>query len=181
MFLPIEVKKNFRAVVGAGPYIPFDKQSFIENAPAGKAGAFCTTRVCKPGSVIDSHLSKPAIAHRLQPPPRSGRANHILLHGVAPDRVYIVKPISLWAGCALTAPFHPCCPYESYRQRYISVALVLGSPPAGVTRYPCPMEPGLSSPGTRWDPGRDCPTRSQGLFYCNKVPLSNENLNLPKA
>ena len=29
--------------------------------------------------------------------------------------------------------------------RYISVALVLGSPPAGVTRYPCPMEPGLSS------------------------------------
>ena len=31
------------------------------------------------------------------------------------------------------------------RGRYISVALVLGSPPAGVTRYPCPMEPGLSS------------------------------------
>ena len=32
-------------------------------------------------------------------------------------------------------------------KRYISVALVLGSPPAGVTCYPCPMEPGLSSPG----------------------------------
>ena len=31
------------------------------------------------------------------------------------------------------------------RQRYLSVALVLGSPPAGVTRYPCPAEPGLSS------------------------------------
>ena len=30
-------------------------------------------------------------------------------------------------------------------QRYLSVALVLGSPPAGVTRYPCPIEPGLSS------------------------------------
>ena len=30
-------------------------------------------------------------------------------------------------------------------QRYISVALVLGSPPAGITRYPCPVEPGLSS------------------------------------
>ena len=29
--------------------------------------------------------------------------------------------------------------------RYLSVALVLGSPPAGVTRYPCPVEPGLSS------------------------------------
>ena len=31
---------------------------------------------------------------------------------------------------------------------YISVALVLGSPPAGVTRYPYPVKPGLSSPGT---------------------------------
>ena len=30
-------------------------------------------------------------------------------------------------------------------RRYISVALVRGSPLAGVTRYPCPMEPGLSS------------------------------------
>ena len=30
-------------------------------------------------------------------------------------------------------------------RRYISVALVLGFPPAGVTRYPCPMKPGLSS------------------------------------
>ena len=33
----------------------------------------------------------------------------------------------------------------AYRQRYLSVALVLGSPPAGVTRYPCPAKPGLSS------------------------------------
>ena len=31
-------------------------------------------------------------------------------------------------------------------QRYISVALVLRLPSAGVTRYPCPVEPGLSSP-----------------------------------
>ena len=29
--------------------------------------------------------------------------------------------------------------------RYISVALFLKSPSAGVTRYPCPVEPGLSS------------------------------------
>ena len=35
---------------------------------------------------------------------------------------------------------------EDAIRRYISVALVLGSPPAGVTRYPCPVEPGLSSP-----------------------------------
>ena len=31
-------------------------------------------------------------------------------------------------------------------QRYLSVALVLRSPSAGVTCYPCPVEPGLSSP-----------------------------------
>ena len=30
-------------------------------------------------------------------------------------------------------------------RRYLSVALVLGFPPAGVTRYSCPVEPGLSS------------------------------------
>ena len=30
-------------------------------------------------------------------------------------------------------------------RRYLSVALVRGFPLAGVTRYPCPVEPGLSS------------------------------------
>ncbi len=38
-------------------------------------------------------------------------------------------------------------------RRSISVALFLGSPPAGVTRYPCPVEPGLSS-RTAFRPGR---------------------------
>ena len=36
--------------------------------------------------------------------------------------------------------------------RYISVALFLKSPSAGVTRYPCPVEPGLSS----WHAFRHC-------------------------
>ena len=45
---------------------------------------------------------------------------------------------------------------------HLSVALVLGSPPAGVTRYPCPVEPGLSSsgafrhPSAAVQPGRGC-------------------------
>ena len=34
---------------------------------------------------------------------------------------------------------------REYSRLTISVALVRGSPLAGVTRYPCPMEPGLSS------------------------------------
>ena len=46
---------------------------------------------------------------------------------------------------ALTGP-----PYRG--ERYLSVALVLRSPSAGVTRYPCPVEPGLSSPGSFRNP-----------------------------
>ena len=46
------------------------------------------------------------------------------------------------AGRSLTPPFHP---YRAKARRYISVALVLMSPSAGVTRYSCPVEPGLSS------------------------------------
>ena len=41
--------------------------------------------------------------------------------------------------------------------RYISVALFLGSPPAGVTRYPCPAEPGLSSQTGLSPRPRGCP------------------------
>ena len=61
--------------------------------------------------------------------------------GVAPDRVYSIGH-SRADGCALTAPFHP---YLRYLRRSISVALFLRSLWAGVTRYPCPVEPGLSS------------------------------------
>ena len=42
-------------------------------------------------------------------------------------------------------------------RRYISVALFLGSPPAGVTRYPCPVEPGLSSQAGLSPRPRGCP------------------------
>ena len=50
----------------------------------------------------------------------------------------------------LTVPVRP-------GQRYISVALFLGSPPAGVTRYPCPAEPGLSSQTGLSPRPRGCP------------------------
>jgi hypothetical protein len=48
--------------------------------------------------------------------------------------------------CALTAPFHPCRPWTGVRTGgLLSVALSLGSPPAGVTRRHVVVEPGLSS------------------------------------
>ena len=42
----------------------------------------------KPGSVIDSHLSRRTVAGTLKPPPGDGRADQCLLRGVAPNRVY---------------------------------------------------------------------------------------------
>ena len=93
-------------------------------------------------------------------------------HGVAPDRVYIIKPMLPWAGCALTAPFqpYPWASGEAHR-RYLSVALVLGLPPAGVTRYPCPVEPGLSSSGSfRFPSAAVRPSRLDSiLFFSGKV------------
>ncbi len=125
---------------------------------------------CKPGSVFDSHLSRRAVAGALQPPPEDGRASLMSSHGVAPDRVYSGEqsPVTGWA---LTPPFHPyLTPQNQYgfagaryraARRYLSVALVLGSPPAGVTRYPCPAEPGLSSDRSfRLRPAAVCLTRT---------------------
>jgi len=49
--------------------------------------------------------------------------------------------------CALTAPFHPYLPSSrrTWAGGLLSVALSLGSPPAGVTRRHVVVEPGLSS------------------------------------
>ena len=110
------------------------------------------TQVYKPGSVLTAiYLA-----------PRSLTGSSRLLETVGQticfstallrDRVYSIKPMLPWAGCALTAPFHPYCPAEAAGQRYFSVALVLRSPSAGVTRYPCPVEPGLSSCGSFRNP-----------------------------
>jgi len=49
-------------------------------------------------------------------------------------------------------------------RRYLSVALFLKLPSAGVTRYPYPVEPGLSSWTAFRRCPRDCPARS--LHYC---------------
>lgn len=110
----------------------------------------------------------------------------VSLHGVAPDRVYSDGRLARRrVSSYLTFPplphrrkFHiPRFPQGKARsfhrasspahggsRRYISVALFLGSPPAGVTRYPCPAEPGLSSCAAFRRCARDCPTRSRK--YC---------------
>ena len=123
------------------------------------AALFCD-RVCKPGSVIDSHLSRRSVAAAFQPPSRKQPGQPCFLCGVAPDRVYSDGCFHTIGG-ALTAPFHP---YPTKAGRYLSVALFLKLPSAGVTRYPCPVEPGLSSCTAFRHCTRDCPTRSR--CYC---------------
>ena len=120
-----------------------------QKAPPNWRCFFDATQVYKPGSVLTAIYLVPQLltgsSHLL------GTAGSACCptHGVAPDRVYIVKPMFPWAGWALTPPFQPYLVVwiTKTTRRYISVALVLGLPPAGVTRYPCPVEPGLSSPG----------------------------------
>ena len=93
-------------------------------------------------------------------------------HGVAPDRVYSVH-MSPCDGWALTPPFH----LDRDRSRLtISVALVRGSPLAGVTRYPCPMEPGLSSrTGFRLMPAVVRPTH--GAYFSVFLPASQHEFS----
>ena len=99
-------------------------------------------QVCKPGSVFDSHLSSRCVAAAVKPPrERPGKP---------------VAPIAVLLRIEFTATdtFEPSgellprlstLTAQQAAQRYISVALFLKSPSAGVTRYPCPVEPGLSS------------------------------------
>ena len=74
-------------------------------APRAVREGLCD-RVYKPGSVIDSHLSRRIVANALQPPPRKQPGRPCFLHGVAPDRVYSNGRFHADA-CALTARFHP--------------------------------------------------------------------------
>src|SRR5438874_1916174 len=59
------------------------------------------------------------------------------LLGLAPGGVCLAgrSPDRWWA---LTPPFHPCSPRG---ERYVSVALSVGSPPLGVTQHPARRSP----------------------------------------
>ena len=69
---------------------------------------FMCDRVYKPGSVLTAiYLVLQLLAgssHLLGTVGQTICSSTVLLR----DRVYIVKPMSPWAGWALTPPFHPC-------------------------------------------------------------------------
>ena len=102
------------------------------------------------------HSSRPHIAVRLARPTRTTRTGDgPTLTRAKARRPYLVllqaglamPSLSPGPRCALTAPFHPYPP--SLRRAsaggLLSVALSLGSRPAGVTRRLVAVEPGLSS------------------------------------
>ena len=90
------------------------------------------------------HLSRRTVAGTLQPPrEQPGQP-------IAP--IPVLLRIEFTAADAFTRrrvssylAFPPLPRRRKAGGRYISVALFLKSPSAGVTRYPCPAEPGLSS------------------------------------
>ena len=132
---------------------PTTAQAANKRLPAGSpkktpplfSGGVFHDRVCKPGSVIDSHLSRRTVAGALQPPSRKQPGKPCFLCGVAPDRVYSNGRFHTPLGALLPHLSTLAGGGASRLRRFISVALFLRSLWAGVTRYPCPAEPGLSS------------------------------------
>ena len=134
---------------------------------------FSAIRGCKPGSVLTAiYLALPLPAKSSHLFGTAGQAK-CPVHGVAPDRVYSMKRIGALDPCfhglgALLPHLFTLTLQKA--GRYLSVALVLGSPPAGVTRYPCPVEPGLSSSGSfRFPSAAVRPGR--GSIVTDKMPI----------
>ena len=140
-----------------------------KNAKDKDPWRFLHDRVCKPGSVFDSHLSSRRVAPAIQPPERKQPGKPCFLCGVAPDRVCSDGCFHT-IGCALTAPFHPyhqmmavylCCtfPEVAFGGRYPL------SLPCGARTF---LMYGLSALHTRLsDP-------VAAIFYFISIFLSNE-------
>ncbi len=139
---------------------------------------------CKPGSVTRTvcHMAAPyprrqpfLSALRCRKAPAANPDDHGAKHPCpAPFgrarrpysallRVGFAVPLPLpVARCALAAPFHPClCSLRSHRRSALCGTFPCPSEdgPAGVTRHPFFVEPGLSSAGQRKNPR---PTRLPG-------------------
>ena len=107
-------------------------------------------QACKPGSVENGHLSWYAVTGViLRLPKRDG------------PPLFCLK--QLFKPC-FGRGFHPC----PVTGRFISVALSLGSPPPVVSRRPCPVKPGLSSPFFSLKHRRDRSAYSDSIVWYHK-------------
>lgn len=101
----------------------------------------------KPGSVVDSHSSRPAIAHWLKQPTRVQYGPYLMNPYLALLRVEFTVPRTVTSRAVrsyrtLSPLPDPTC---AGHRRFALCCTGRGFPPR---RYlaPCPMEPGLSSP-----------------------------------
>ncbi len=105
------------------------------------ATSCCCDCVCKPGSVVNSHLSwqlvtETARCHLL----RTRRAS-VLCPTTVLLQIGFTRQISL----LISGELLPHLSILTENRRLFSVALSLESPPAAVSRYFCSVKPGLSS------------------------------------
>ena len=128
----------------------------LSEEKAGDTGFFSRVphikrkRACKPGSVRDllrvperpSVCGLPLLAGSSRLP---GTVGPTFCSSTALLRIEFTAPTCLHAAGELLPRLSTLTPGAGAPGRYLSVALVRGSPLAGVTRYPCPAEPGLSS------------------------------------
>ena len=129
------------------------------------------TQVYKPGSVLTAiYLALRLLAGSSR---LLGTAGPALCPSTAllRDRVYIVKPMLPWAGCALTTPFHPCCGSKT-RGGISLLHLSWGHP-----RRALPVIPALWSPDFPHPQPFGLRPRLSNLvaeiLYSNKAKLSN--------
>lgn len=110
------------------------------------------------GMRIAAHLKQPTRARRPDQACRC-RQRRRCAYSVLLPVGFAMPPLLPAARCALAAPFRPCrqlLPRRAFTLKgrrpgggVFSVALSLGSPPAGVTRHRRSVEPGLSSAVSR--------------------------------
>ena len=138
--------------------------------PRLRVGAFISCEYAyKPGSVlivIYLRVPSPVRSSHLGSS-RAGLCSHT---GVAPDRVYSDGRFHTPSG-ELLPRLSTLTRRHGADGRYISVALFLKSPSAGVTRYPCPVEPGLSS----WTDFRPVPATIQRTRRINSTQTAAES------
>ena len=154
------ITQHFPAGASRAP--PPTVLNWNKKTPLFRAVFFNATLVYKPGSVLTAiYLALQLLAGSSRLLEAVG-STCMLLHGVAPDRVYIVKPMFPWAGWALTPPFHP------YLAAVYLCCTCPGVTPGG--RYPLSLPCGART-FLIWNLSvtiRGCPTWSRKYCTANK-------------
>lgn len=130
------------------PALRLPVQQNPESKNPAEAGFFKKLKLTdKPGSVVDSHSSRPAIAHWLKQPTRVQYGPYLVNPYLALLRVEFTVPRTVTSRAVrsyrtLSPLPDPAC---AGHRRFALCCTGRGFPPR---RYlaPCPMEPGLSSP-----------------------------------